>query len=276
MEHCPISRLTNNTWIRPLVYKRAFHAYGVGLPRTGTKFLSHLFAGRFRSAHEPRCGELLQLAELIDSGQSSPAAIEKALKTRDRRLWLEMDSSSLNRRLIGHLADLFPTSKFILTVREPHSWLGSILDLIQSAAITRDSRVASLPYWRLSVLGERAPVRYTKAERLLEDRGLPPVEDLLKWWTLHNRRILEGHWTDRLLVIQTANLSRETTRLGEFLGVKPDHLNSGIPRGTGEWLDRAGLAASIDDGFLQDQISEHCHELMPRLFPDGAASGAST
>ena len=47
---------------------------------------------------------------------------------RDRDRWLELDSSALNYFFLDIFVDRFPESRFVLTLREPLSWLDSVFN----------------------------------------------------------------------------------------------------------------------------------------------------
>lgn len=59
----------------------------------------------------------------------SESEIENVLTMRDIFLNLEVEAAHYLYMLVPYLADLFPDAKFILTVREPRSWLNSEINM---------------------------------------------------------------------------------------------------------------------------------------------------
>lgn len=105
--------------------RRAFHAFCVGAPRTGTTSMAGLFRGYYRSRHEVDSERVLQVALDYAEGKISEGDFRNFVHQRDRSMLLEMDSSSHNYYLTPMVADLFPEAKFLLPIREPLSWLDS-------------------------------------------------------------------------------------------------------------------------------------------------------
>jgi hypothetical protein len=75
---------------------RAFQAYCVGQAKSGTASMYGLFQANFRSAHEPERSELLKKILLETNGSISHDEFVEYICDRDKRLWLEFDSSWVN------------------------------------------------------------------------------------------------------------------------------------------------------------------------------------
>ena len=79
-------------------------------------------------AHEADAVEVIDTVLGYESGQVSWRSLLALAEDRDRRLSLVVDVSNLNVFLVDLLVLLDPCAKFVLTVREPRSWLDSILN----------------------------------------------------------------------------------------------------------------------------------------------------
>ncbi|PJF23844.1 MAG: hypothetical protein CUN53_20835, partial [Phototrophicales bacterium] len=106
--------------------ERRFHAYAIGLPRTGTHFIDAVFAPAYRSKHEALRPETSALIYQHVTHQIDQLAFERRLRARDRFLWLEMEANNTLTIIAPTLVKLYPEAKFILLLRDPFSWLYSL------------------------------------------------------------------------------------------------------------------------------------------------------
>jgi len=244
-----------------LVHPRRIHVFCVGAGKTGTHSIAGMFDRHYRTAHEPETELLIEVILAEAEGRMSASEVAAWLRRRDRRLWLEMDASGLNGAVVRHLVGLFPEARFILTVRDCHSWLDSLLDHHLTRPTTDSWR-------RLRDL--RCPPaerRYTRTEEILRENGLFPIGAYLKQWAAHNRAVLEAVPPERLLVVRTERIGESVDRLAAFLGIPADTIDRSqahlYRRATG-----SGILAKIDPRLVEERIAEHCAELMRVLFED--------
>jgi hypothetical protein len=249
---------------RILLQPRAFHSFCVGCPRTGTASIAGLLKGRYRSAHEPACTELVELYYGMKGGSRTEEQVRRKIVRRDRRLWLEMNSYFLNGLFVRQICQAFPESLFVLTIRDCYSWLDSMYDLMVNHELDRNRQ-----RWlnvRSHILDCSNPITFSAHERVLEERGLFPAGELLRYWHTHNSRILAAIPTGRLLTLRTVEITGSLGRLSAFLGIPEGHLvRSSAHRNRSR--ERHHLAGRIDPGFLKEQVDRHCGELMTRFFP---------
>jgi len=59
-------------------------------------------------------------------GTATHADVRDHVVERNARLALDMDASLVNGEVVADLVDLFPGSRYVLTVREPNAWLDSM------------------------------------------------------------------------------------------------------------------------------------------------------
>ena len=58
-------------------------------------------------------------------GEIDKSTLYNALNERDANYQLDMEASHYLHHLSGALVDLFPMARFILTIRDPLSWIQS-------------------------------------------------------------------------------------------------------------------------------------------------------
>jgi hypothetical protein len=242
--------------------RRRIHVYGVGAGKTGTRSVNGLFASSFRSAHEPEAPQLVHTLESFDRGNITTEQMSKFLIRRDRRLNLEMDSSAMNRRIVGLLVELFPASKFTLTVRDPYTLTDSMINMLLN--LPPPSPVAKL---RRDRLFGGPQYRHAPEEKALEDRSLHTLDGYLADYANTNRSVKKEIPADRLLVIRTDKLRESLPLIAQFLDIGENQLN----------LDRAhefktdkkhGILANIDPDFVDEKVRVHCSDLLREHFPE--------
>ena len=113
------------------------------------------------------------------------------------------------------MTSLFSHAKFILTIRDPYSWLESFFNHQLGRQVSdRWSRLRELRF-RHAVFEE-----HPKEEALLKRRGLYTLDGYLSYWRAHNEKVLSTVPRDRLLVVRTDDLSQRLTEIAQFIGLK--------------------------------------------------------
>jgi hypothetical protein len=252
--------------VRPLVlpfhrqlYPRRFQAFCVGMGKTGTHSIDGLFRENYRSSHEPDWVKTIDMVLAKESGALSELNLRVYLRARDLDLWLEMESSNLMFHFLDVLLDEFPNSKFILTIRDPYTWLDSTLNTLMRKPLP--------PQWVpiLELRFRREPMQFAPEEQVLGEYNLYPLAALLTRWTEHNRTVLNTVPPERLLVVRTDQIGQSLPTLAAFLDIPVETLNP----------ERAHLfrtpvkynfLAEIDREYLDEQIQMHCSELLGAYF----------
>lgn len=198
--------------------KRQFHAFCVGLPRSGTHSLAYIFEEHYRAEHEPLRPELI--VNLVDfiNGRHSKEKMRNILRYRDKRLKLDLESCHFLHHVIEILVPLFPDAKFILTIREPMSWLASE---INQNYHTRSNKFCTV------IEGLRYQ-NHTFSQDYDALKSLPniyPILSYLNYWKEHISRVLSAVPTERLLIVDTFQIPEEIYRIANFLDIPEDTLN---------------------------------------------------
>ena len=212
---------------RPLLCRR-FHAYNVGLPRTGTSSVATLF-GQFRSATEFQEQKTVEHIVAWQDGSLSEAEFHAYILDRDREGQLEMDSASFNHFYLDFLIDRFPEAKFVFTIRECYPWLNSFLSLMLRWRKRYSDQGLEMPPWMAAygrlLFGTFSWDAFTSADTL--KASIPDlVEPFVQCWSTYNRLILERLPPERSLIIPTEDLSHRQDDLAAFIGVPRSSLSS--------------------------------------------------
>lgn len=259
-----LRRAIIKTPLWPLLRPRRIHVYGVGAPKTGTHSIANLFSEHYRSAHEMQVERTTHLLQKRYAGGLQRLA--SAVRERERRWRLECESAHLLAHFADVLADEFPRAKFILTVREPRSWLRSVIDQCIKNPRTEFLHDQEFRCWiRLRDLYFGVPPEeYPVPERPLAANDLHTLDGYLSYWTRHNRMVLDAVPSDRLLVVRTRELSDSIDRIAAFMGVSPSTLAREKSHSY-KAPKRYELLDEVDEGYVQDKITEHCSGVMARL-----------
>jgi hypothetical protein len=237
-------------FVRP----RRFHAFGVGMAKSGTHSLSALFERHHRSAHEPE--ELLLIERILGmaNGNTSIEEAEHYLIASDKRLKLEMNSSSLNYFVLPSLVKLFGEARFIVTVRPPLQWLESMIN-------QQLGRPCPVRWQRLRDLRFGDMARYPDKEHALEKRGLHTLEGYLSYWARHNRDVLQQVPADRLLVVETNRIASSLERIAGFLGVPVSTLDANNAH-TFKAMQRFDVLSELDRDYLEETAERICKDVV--------------
>lgn len=103
-------RVAAASLVAPLVKRtRKFVAFGVGTTKTGTTSLAHMLRQHHRALHEADVNSLGPVAVARAFGRIDAATVRRFLWCRDRRLWLELESSRILGLVLPELVATFPT-----------------------------------------------------------------------------------------------------------------------------------------------------------------------
>jgi hypothetical protein len=182
--------------------------YCVGLPKSGTHSFAQMFASAgFRSAHEPDAVNYIRRLFLyFANGDTS--TLDAYLVEKDRHF--QVQSSHLDHFAVARLAKLFPTAKFVLTVREPRSWLVSLLSHIRCGGSS-----PTFDALRELRFRPRGPLQYDLHEASVRELGLYPLRGYLDYWARHVRTVVAAVPPERLLVTEIGNVA-EIERFAEL------------------------------------------------------------
>lgn len=241
------------------VLPRGFQAMSIGTPKSGTTSVARLFHPGFRSDHEPERRPFVTAMQQHFRGVIDDDTWIRFLRRRDRELWLEMESNCF----LGYRPDLvmraFPTAQFVLTVREPRSWLRSMID----NHIDYPPRAGTgMRLWH-DVFFRPDLQSFSPGEAVLREHDLYPARTYLAYWVAHNQAVLEAVPTERLMVLGTREITPKAGDLADFLGIDLSRLN--LERSHANTTPvRHGVFDNLDPDWIDAQVEEVCGDLIAR------------
>jgi len=248
-------------WTFPLFRPRRFHAFGVGMPKTGTHSLEAIFTG-YRRGHEPRVVQFMEIARRRMTGDLPDAQTGEILRGIDRRMWFELNSSWINYFLLDLLVDEYPEARFIFTIRDCYSWLDSIFN--ELLGHEHGEYQAQFQRW----YGDSNTTEvHQVGDKVLEEHGLYPLDTWVRFWNKHNNGVLDLVPSDRLLIVRTPEIRQEIPRIAEFLGIPVDTLEASRSHEY-KAAKKFGLLSKIDGEYLEQCVDKNCKDFMERFFPE--------
>jgi hypothetical protein len=244
------------------VYPREIHVYGIGPPKTGTSSIARIFEPAYRSGHEFHLEYTIDLAFDKLRGNASEEEVKRRLLKRDSWRRLECESNALLIYFAPELSDLFPDAKFICTVRTPRDWVRSAID--QHLNVSREDRAEpnarTLRPWLYDVLPCE---KYPREEQPLAEEGVWNLKAYFNFWADHYRRALELP-EERVLFIQTKNISSSISRIARFIGDNSARLSKSNSHAN-RTKKYNNLIEKIDNFYIEDMVSSECTEVVKKI-----------
>ena len=240
---------------------RRFHAYVVGLPKTGTVSLAGVF-GNYRSLHEFHQRETHQMIIELNQGRVSKEEFSQFIRKRDFLAgFLEMDAAHFNRHYIDLLAEEFPKAKFLCLIRDCYSWVNSCINFYTHPE-KEAMQVSELP----NGMPFDLPMGSNSQKEELIKNFHKYIDVPLTFWTTEYKKILEKLPPGRSMIIKTNEISGKLDEIARLLNVSYNSLITEQSH-----LNKAeygvDILRSLDKGFLEAKFKEHCSDLMEEFFP---------
>ena len=236
---------------------RKFQVYCVGAAKTGSTSLASMFAS-YRAAHEPDTIRTNQLVIDWLEQKIERSDMERRFHNRDRRLKLELESSHPLGYVSDILAQIFPDAKFIITIREPYSWLESRLNFHYQT---------DPPVWKAyrKYFWTDRHSGYAPEETLLMNFGLCSLDTYLSQYADHYARVFSNIPEERSLVLKTSQLSQSIAKIADFLGVKESTIRLAHSKKS---PNKIQPLKEMNPQFVKSKIYHHCHDLITEQFPN--------
>lgn len=228
--------------------------------------MKRLFEENFRALHEPHIEKLVSIAK--KQSEIDKRDLKEWFIRRDEILRQEMESSHALGRFVGVLSEAFPNAKFILTIRDCYSWLRSNINLCINAPRREQKKTGWGFYTELRDINFGPPPKtYCEEEEPLAEHSLHSLRGYLKYWSKHNKHVLNAVPEERLLVVRTDKISQRIGSIANFLGVSTESLNIKNSH-THKAAEKHSVLDKIDRSYLDKIIYEECGELMSQYFSD--------
>jgi hypothetical protein len=241
--------------VLPASSKRYFHAYCVGMPRSGTHSIAHMFQQNYAAAHEPRGYYAIYHILQRMAQRYTYTDIKNILKWRDKRLSLDLEAAHYLHHVVDVLATSFPNAKFILTVRDPLRWLESEID--------RNYSTRQKLFWRHleNYRYGRYGHSFTPQDAALKEMGLYPVASYLSYWKDHNEFVLRSVAPEQLLVLETNKIQSSVDKIADFLDIESNTINTQKSHAN-KRSKRFKLADLVDQSYLYQQVETICADFI--------------
>ncbi|MCP4694395.1 MAG: hypothetical protein GY859_40570, partial [Desulfobacterales bacterium] len=236
------------------------HALGLGLPKTGTTSLAGIFGG-YRSAHEFQQWETHQAVIAYKNGRASRSRFRDFILARDAAGRLEMDAAHFNRHYLEIVADEFPKAVFICLIRDPFSWVNSLVNywtLPGHEAIQSEELDNGTPF--------DLPPGACEAKAELARNFSRYIDAPLSFWAGEYGIMLAALPPERSLVVRTHEIADNFHQMARLVNIPAD-----APRRKRSHLNKMAYHVKIldrcDPRFLRDKFDQHCGELLETHFP---------
>ncbi len=260
--------LQKESWWAPLFQylphrdHRRFHAYCIGLPRSGTHSIGYMFATHYVAKHEPMDDQTIHHLLRHLAGDYDERTLRALIRCRDRDLGLEMEASHYLYSIVETLVDLYQNSKVILTIRDPIPWLAS--------EINQNLRTRSAtPKWRAL---ERTRYGCYGFDYQPEERALQSLDDIwpvasyLSYWRDHSERVIKHVPEHRLLVLRTHEIKEKIDQIANFLDISPDTIDVSASQSGARKSNEFDLYAHVNVDFVREQVNTYCGDLVQQFF----------
>ncbi len=242
------------------VFPRRFQLYCVGTAKSGTHSIASIFSPQFRSRHEPYSEQAIRIILGFSEGTIEQSTMDHFVIRKERQLRLEVNSSQLNYYFLETLITHFPNAQFLLTIRDPYSWLTSYINhqlgrkkLSLNWQKFRDYRFKNSIY------------TFSPEETILKHYHLYPLDSYLSYWVRHNQKVIQIVPKDKLLIIRTDQISEQLDQIADFVNIdrKLVHKNASHEYRA---VKSFNILEQIDTNFLAKKIAYHCQPLKDQFF----------
>lgn len=248
-----------------------FHAYGVGLPKTGTTSLALMMAN-YRTGHETWLDFLAAAAVARQRGDIDDAGFWATVNRRFVPLRAEMDAVTCHHLYADILHEQYPRAQFIVTYRDVRSWVNSLLGMVMLRRRTPvESRGDRNWYRSYGDWISEGTLSMDPADEGDDTAALPP---LMRSWASYMRTMPTRLPPERTLWIKTSQITESVPELARFLRIPADtiemeNVHSNRSPAT---FDRFTIA---DRAEIDRVYAEHCADLMAVHFPEEHAQFAN-
>lgn len=230
--------------------------YGVGLPRSGTTSLSLGFKKRLASFHEPLSSKTIDLIIRYKEKKYSKWELCQIMKYRQRVLNADIECAHYLHYIVPELIVLFPDTKFVLTYREPLSWIKS--EIIKNSA-TKYSHWLKLQDFRYKKYGA-----FSKETWLQNIPHTYAIDQYLLYWKDHLKFVMNCVPDKNLFKVSTKKLKSSIDDLASFLNIPSDFIDIELM-----WTNkgRSSVSYYFDDEYIARRIESVLLPFIKRNVP---------
>ena len=255
-----------NTYIH-LTYRRKCRLYGVGIGKSGTRSLAQMFNRTVVARHQPTQLKMVQALLDLHKGRIDRADLRALVLRRDKEYCADVNSAGINAYFVDILLEEFPDALFLLTMRDPYSWLDSAFNQIMNFIPLQEGKRWSLHRELREYDLDPHQLKHPPEEQSLEAQGLPTLDSWLAQWGQHNQTVLSTVPEHRVLIVKTMDITKRAHEIADFVGLPRSSIQ--LSRSHQHKAPRKHhLLEGIDRKYLDMKVQEHCGSLMKQYFPE--------
>lgn len=165
---------------------------------------------------------------------------------------LDLESAHYLHYVVDVLSDINEDSKFVLTVRDPITWIRSEMN--------KNFQTAGWKYWRLLEM-----YRYERDHNNIT-QGVYTIKSYLKYWKNHIRYVVENVPSDRLMVVDCGVLSDALTHVARFLGADEEAVRY-VKHHHDKGLYEFDIFSHLTEVELRRVVREECTSFIEHYVP---------
>ena len=239
---------------------RKHRNFALGPPKSGTTSIARMFQNNCRSGHEALRPYTVNAMHKHYLGSYSDNDLCYSYLARDKQLLLELESNCFLAYRPDLLLSCFPTSKFLITVRQPLSWLDSILD--NNVNYPRN-KTPTMTQWH-EVMFSYSEETVNLKDQPLIDQGLYPLATYLNYWASTYEKCLSSIPKTQRLVVGTNNISQQRDYIASFMGISLDSVQTAASHAN-KTTEKHKLRSLLDPEYVQQTISSCCDGLIQQF-----------
>ncbi|MEA5575038.1 sulfotransferase [Anabaena sp. UHCC 0451] len=242
--------------------ERQFHCYVIGTMKSGTTSLGRILKPYYNTAHEALPRQSCLTTALFLQGKIKREELAQYIQRRDNFLNLELESSWFLVDWLEILVSKFPDAKFILPIRDPYSWVASMVN--QEAATNTGVQES---YWKV-LFNEYFKDNDAETEDTpLLAKGLHSVSAYLKHWNYHHQKVIETVPAEKLLILKTSELNYKIEEISNFLGIDHSKFETSKMH-QNKTKNRLVNIDNIPKEHINKCVDRYCLELTQLYFPE--------
>lgn len=241
-----------------------FHAYGVGLPKTGTTSLATMMTN-YRTGHETWLDFLAAPAVARVRGEIDDDTFWQTVHKRFVPLRAEMDCVTCHHLYVDVLRETYPKAQFIVTYRDVRSWANSLLGMVVLRRRTPVDLRGDRSWYRS--YGEWISEGMFSLDPADEGDDSAVLPALMRSWASYMRSMPAVLPPERTMWIKTSEITARIPELADFLRIPADTIvrENAHSNGTPTSFDRFTIA---ERDVIDSVYAEHCADIMAEHFPE--------
>lgn len=262
----------SNSIKRRIVSNRPSLVFGVGMPKTGTTSIAKMLGPSQHGYHEKNRARIIPLIRSYCNGRAGVSELKLSFAIRDICLYPLFDVAHYYGAIVGELSDLFPESKFIVTLRNCYSWAESFGNQLIKRWRWKEGWSKDcgdyLVKWQKYQLDSPRIWKYPSEELKLKRVGMPPLATLYEYYRRRNTKLLGEIPPDRRIIIKTSEIDQSISQLEQFAGLPGGTLNEDRSHARKRQQTFVNLFEDVPSTHLKNLAQKYCNDIMKDHFSE--------